>query len=314
MVLPILGYLVVTWGTPFERGFGVPVATDIAFGLALLMILGDRVPTALKAFLLAFAAADDVGGVLVIALFYGHGISLVWLAAAVAVAGLTSVIVRLKPQVTWTYAALGSALWATTALSGVHVTIAGVVFGLMIPIRRLYHPSEVAERVHSLTDQLLEAEPREHERLLGRLQEVTDRSESPAERFARILRPTVSYLILPIFGLGMAGTSLNADAWSGLVTQPAALGILTGLLVGKPLGVLGFSWLAVRSGVAALPPTLRWHHVAGAAMLSGIGFTVSLFIAGLAFEPSTLQIAKLAVLVSSVLAGAAGLVTLVAKR
>lgn len=310
MIVPIAAYLVVTWDTPQRGGFGVPVATDIAFALALLTVLGDRVPAALKAFLLAFAAADDVGGVLVIAVFYGHGFSLAWLLTALAVAASTAAILRLHPQNPWTYVGLGSALWAATALSGIHVTIAGVVFGLMVPNTALFSTEEVAEGAGELADELSTARPSTRARSIGRLEELTTRTESPAAKMARVLRPVVGYVVLPLFGLAMAGTAMNLDAWRALPGSPAALGIALGLVVGKPVGVLLFTWIGVRLGIASLPPSLTWRHVTGAAVLASIGFTVALFIAKLAFEPAALEVAKLAILTSSALGGSLGLALL----
>jgi Na+:H+ antiporter, NhaA family len=312
MLVPIAAFLTVTWGTPYASAFGVPVATDIAFALALLMTLGDRVPGALKAFLLAFAAADDMGGVLVIALFYGHGLSWLWLGVAVAVAVVGALVLHfLRPQLTSVYVTLGGTLWVSLALAGVHMTVAGVVIGLLIPLRPLFAPEEVAERAGPLVEALGgDGHPRERARLLGRLEELVTRSESPADRAARALTPTVSYFVLPVFGLAMAGTSLSAEAWTGLVDNAAALGTVAGLVLGKPLGILAFTWAGVRLGLADLPPGLRWRHVVGAAALAAIGFTVALFIARLALEPEDLEVVKLAILGSSTLAAVAGVMIL----
>lgn len=315
MLVPIALYMAVAWDSPHRGGFGVPVATDIAFALALLMVLGDRVPAALKAFLLAFAAMDDVGGVLVIAVFYGHGLSLPWLVAAIAVTALSYWVFRLRPQSVWVYASLGFLLWATTAISGIHVTIAGAAFGLLIPRRPLYRAREVADRAGRLAESLETAtgEGADRDRLLGRLEELAARSESPAEMLARHLNPVVSYVVLPLFGLALAGTSLSADAWADLPGHTGALGIVTGLLIGKPLGVFGFSWLGARLGIAALPSGLDWGHVLGASALASIGFTVSLFIAKLGFPPADLAVVKLAILFSSCVGAATGLTILFSK-
>lgn len=314
MLVPAAFYLSVTLGTPYWRGFGVPVATDVALVVALLMILGDRVPDGLRAFLLAFAAVDDIGGVIVIAAAYGHGVSWPWLGGVIVMSGVCLGAFRARPH-PWAYLVLGLALWFTVVQAGVHPTIAGVLFGLLLPIRPLFRPDEVAEHSAPLLRHLQSAADEvSAEETLGRLEELAARSEAPASRVGRLVQPFVSYAILPVFGLAAVGTSLNADAWAGVVSHPGAVGIVLGLVLGKPLGVFLFSWLGARLGLARLPRGLHWGHILGAAALSSMGFTVSLFIAELAFDPVDLVPVKLAIFASSVLGGALGLLILLTAR
>ncbi|MCA9737849.1 MAG: Na+/H+ antiporter NhaA [Gemmatimonadetes bacterium] len=306
MAVPIAVYLAWTRGTPAQSGFGVPVATDIAFALAFLLVLGDRIPASLKAFLLAFAAVDDVGGILVIALFYGHGIAWGWLAAAGAVTATLLLLGRTDARAPWLYGGLALLLWASTALSGVHVTIAGVVLGLVLPARPLFDREEAARRVRALAERL-DRGPTSRDALLGAMEELVARTEAPAERAARGLRPWVSYVVLPVFGLAMAGTALDPAALRDAVSSTAAQAIAVALVLGKPVGVLAATGLAVALGWARLPAGVGWRHIAGVATLSGIGFTVSLFIAKLAFGPEALASVRVAILGSSLLAGLGGL-------
>ncbi len=270
MVVPAAVYLAVNGGGAGARGWGVPMATDIAFAVGVVSLLGRRVPSSLKLFLLTLAVVDDLGAILVIAVFYARGISFTALLAAVvlvaAMAGLRAAGVARLPV----FVLLGVGVWLAVYESGVHATIAGAVLGLLAPVA-------VAERLED------------------RLQLVT------------------GFAIIPLFALANAGVVLSADALAGPGGVRIALGVGLGLVVGKLVGVSGASWLAVRLGVGTLPEGVGWGHVAGIAAMAGIGFTVSLFVAGLAFtSPGAEDAAKIGVLAASVVASAVGVAVLLA--
>ena len=275
MVVPALLYASVNAGGPGAAGWGVPMATDIAFALGVLALLGDRVPTSLRVFLAALAIADDLGAVLVIAFFYTSAIDWAALGGAGVVLLFLIGLNRAGARRPVTYALLGAVLWVFMLKSGIHATIAGVVLALTIPART-------------------------------RISEEPFRGASPLQQMEHALHGVVAFVIMPIFALANAGVSLGTDI-GAVVSSPIAIGVALGLLLGKPIGITLASVIAVRSGAADLPTGASWRHVHGAAWLGGIGFTMSLFIAGLAFKTAEqLDIAKLAVLGASTLAGAIG--------
>jgi NhaA family Na+:H+ antiporter len=299
MVVPALIFLALNTGEA-ARGWGIPMATDIAFALGALALLGSKLPHALRVLLLSLAIVDDVGAVVVIAVFYSGGISWTWLGAAVGLLGLILVIRRLRIWWVPLYVIVGAGVWLATLQSGVHPTIAGVALGLLTPPR----PLNRKELEHSPLLQRAEGSKRDaipaEEAQLHRLRitvavPVTDRLE-------HILHPWTSYLILPVFALSNAGVPLSFEDLSAAASSPVSLGIVAGLVAGKMLGVSGFAWLSVRLG-ARLPGELRWRHVMGVAALAGIGFTMSLFISGLAFQdPDMESEAKMGILTGSLLA------------
>jgi NhaA family Na+:H+ antiporter len=314
MIVPAAIFLAVNAGDPVAaRGWGVPMATDIAFSIGVLALLGRRAPPSLKVFLLTLAIVDDIGAILVIAFFYSTGVSLLWLLAAavavVAVAALQLVQVRWMAP----YIVLAGALWLALFESGVHATIAGVVLGLLTPARPLHHPAQVE---HAVTGYLVDgklADPdveEGDESILLRIASTATEGVSPLARLQHRVHPWSSFVVLPMFALANAGVSLDGgfDLTSGL-----ALGIILGLVVGKPLGVLLAAWIAIRAFGARLPDRAGWPEVTGAGMLAGIGFTVSLFVTGLAFPPDIGDQAKIAVLIASCVAGLLGAVLLLAR-
>ena len=271
MIVPAALYLVLNHGGPASRGWGIPMATDIAFSLGVLALLGASAPLTLKVFLSAFAIVDDIGAVLVIALFYTANIAWAALGFAAGILVLLLLLNRLRVHSIWPYLALGLCLWFFILKSGVHATVAGVLLALFIPSRP---PDE--------------------------------QTPSPMKYLEHLLHPWVAFLIIPLFALANAGVSLHgADlAW---ITHPVFLGIAVGLIVGKQIGILLFSWLSVRLGMASLPEDVGWRHVYGAGWLGGIGFTMSVFITTLAFDdPAILTVAKLAILAASVLSAVGG--------
>lgn len=308
MVLPAILYVLVTGGGAGGHGWGIPMATDIAFALGVLALLGSRVPAALKLFLLTLAIVDDVGAILVIAAFYSANIDAAALFVAGAGLGLYALLRRLRVDWSPVYIGLAVAVWYATYQSGVHATIAGVALALLTPTHRLA-PADTARRwAEGLSD-----EPSASE--IHQMTIIARESVSPAEHLEEMLHPLTSFVVLPLFALANAGVEMRSDMLSGKGATRVAIGVVVGLVAGKLLGILGGAWLGVRLRVAVLPDQVRWRHLAGAAALGGIGFTVSLFIAGLAFsDPTLIDAAKLAILMASVASAILGAGILLSQR
>jgi NhaA family Na+:H+ antiporter len=314
MVTPALFYLAFNAGGPGAPGWGIPMATDIAFTLGLLTLLGNRVPFSLKVFFTALAIADDLGAVLVIAIFYTAGIS--WVSLAVGAVFLLALIGlnRARVYATLPYALLGIGLWLAFLESGIHPTIAGVLLALTIPTRSPPNTRALLAQVVSLLEGFdlpreWRAEPdSQRQATLNTLEVVADRMRSPAQRLEHDLNPWTTYLILPLFALANAGVVLSGEgAGQPSLFDPIGVGILFGLVLGKPLGISLFSWLVVRLGWAELPSGVGWAQLFSASWLAGIGFTISLFITNAAFADPALQAtAKLAILIASLLAAGLG--------
>ena len=301
MVVPALIYVAVNAGGSGSHGWGVPMATDIAFAVGVLALLGDRVPASGKVLLLALAIVDDIGAIVVIAVVYSDALALGWLAAAMV--GLL-VMVALRRARVWylpVYVVLGIGVWLCTFESGVHATIAGVAIGLITPARPLLTEPEaddIADRLSN--DTAVTAE--EVRQISFELRE----SVSLAERIEDLLHPWSSYVIVPIFALANAGVTLEADVLREVLTQPIFLGIVVGLVVGKPVGIVGMTWLVSRPRFGGFPRTVPWPPLVGAATVAGIGFTVSLLIADISFEGVELEEAKLGILAASIVASLLG--------
>ena len=295
MVVPALLYLAVVGGSEGSRGWGIPMATDIAFAMGILALLGGRVPSALKLFLLTLAIVDDIGAIVVIAVFYAGDLNTAYLGGAVAL--LAAMVVLRRAGIIWMapYLVLGAAVWVLTLASGVHATIAGVALGLITPAVPMTPGSVAREWAGDLSD-----EPSPDE--LAAMTRLAQTSVSPAERLQHQLHPWSSFLVVPVFALANAGVAIGGD---GPVRVTAA--VVLGLVVGKTVGITAASWLAIRLGLARLPEGVGWAMVVGTGAVAGIGFTVSLFVAELAFEAGTVQdAAKVGVLAASVLAAALG--------
>ncbi len=270
MVVPAVIYIVINAGRPSVSGWGIPMATDIAFALGALSLVGNRVPVSLRAFLLALAIVDDVGGIVVIAVFYTSDLSLPWLGIAAIVFVATYGLATARFQAWILYAVLGCVAWYAVHASGLHATIAGVVLALVIPAQ--------------------DADSR------GGIYRAEDR-----------LHPFSSFLVVPLFALANAGIVLSASALADAMSSHVAMGAAIGLVVGKPVGIMLFSYFAVKSRLAALPDDMRWTDLLGVALLAGIGFTVAIFIATLAFDdPVLVEEAKLGILMASVTAALLG--------
>ncbi len=321
MVVPAAIYALLNTGGPGIDGWGIPMATDIAFALGVLMLLGDRVPVGLKVFLTALAVVDDLGAVLVIAVFYTAQLDWQALGLGFAVLALLVALGRMGVRRRAVFAILGVVVWYFFLKSGVHATVAGVLAALTVPHRIARGRGEMLERLDDITDDLDEREAKDltvydehHEAALQEIQKVADQAGSPLQHMEHDLAPWVAYGIMPVFALANAGVALSGDVVGGLLTDPVAWGVVLGLVVGKQLGVLGFAWAAVKLGWANLPSAVDWRLIHGASALAGIGFTMSIFIASLAFPGSELlDRAKMGILVASAIAAAAGTMILVAR-
>lgn len=304
MAAPALIFVAFTWGGPGVSGWGVPVATDIAFAVGILALLGERVPVGLKVFLLALAIADDLGGVLVIALFYTDRLDLGMLALALLAWGAAMFYGRgggMKPLV---YALIGAVTWYFTLKSGVHATIAGVLMAFAVPMRHGMSTREFGEALRSCDEVTGDLE--DVEAHIQQVEDVIDRAQSPLHAMEHNLQPYVAYFVMPVFAFFNAGVSVLGG--SGALIGDVSVGVFLGLVLGKPLGITLVAWLTVVAGFAVLPRGATWLGLAGVGMVAGIGFTVALFIAGLAFpDPALLDEAKVGVLAASVVAALAGL-------
>jgi NhaA family Na+:H+ antiporter len=272
IALPALIHFALNYGTPTRAGIGIPMATDIAFALGVLALLGGRVPASLKVFLTALAVMDDLGAIIVIALFYTAKLSVAYLAGAFVVFGLLVALNRLRVMRLIPYLLGGALMWFLMLKSGVHATIAGVLLAFAIPFT-------------------------------GKEEDA----ESPSHRLEHVLHKPVAFIILPIFALANTGIVLGADAL-GSLTANNSVGIISGLLIGKPVGITLLSFIAVSIGICRLPLDLNWKHVFGAGLLGGIGFTMSIFITNLAFagESDVINNSKMAILLASLTAGTIG--------
>jgi NhaA family Na+:H+ antiporter len=310
MLAPALLFALFNHGTPTAGGWGIPMATDIAFALAVLQLLGARVPLGLKVFLTALAIVDDLGAVLVIAGFYTKELHLNFLYLALGTWGIMLLFNWLRVRSLWAYLPLGVVLWYFMLESGIHATLAGVLLAIAIPFRIPFTRAELLHRVDERLA-LLRIETHEPEadpRVISEeLEDLHQRISSPAQRLEHLLHPVVGFGIIPLFAFANTSLLIEPAALQGLVS-PLGLGVFLGLVVGKPLGIGALSWLTVRLGWAVLPPGVAWRHLWAAGVLGGIGFTMSIFVTLLALgehSPGT-QVAKLAILIASLVAGSVG--------
>lgn len=313
MLAPAALYLTLAGGAETRAGWGVPMATDIAFAVGVLTLLGKRVPAALRVLLLALAVIDDLGAIVVIALFYSAGISVAGLLVAAAGFGAIIALQRFGVRSKVVYIAPALVAWGGTYAAGIHPTIAGVLVGLMTPVRAWLGADGFVAGVRHEMQHLERTERHEisaHE-LAGSLRHVeAARREalSPAEGLIQALHPWVAFAIMPVFALANAGVTLGADS-TGEAATSVALGVSVGLVVGKPIGVLLASWLCLRLGIGLLPSGVTWRHLVVLGCVAGVGFTMALFIAQLAFpDARLLAAAKLGVLLASAGAGVFALV------
>lgn len=309
MVVPALFYLLLQSGQPGQSGWGTVMATDTAFVIGCLALLGTRIPQSLRIFMLSLAIVDDIGAVLVVAIGYGSDIH--WEALALAAVGF--VIVRamalLGVRSMMVFFLVGGLIWIAVDASGIHATVTGVILGLMTPTTKWVSD----KRLHAILDRVAAYPPGDHwsgdteDRKALRLAEAAARETlSPVERLLMKLHPWVGFVIMPIFAFANAGVSISFAEFGSSVT----VAVFVGFALGKPIGVLLFSWLALRMGIAERPPDLNWTLLSAGGLLAGIGFTMALFIANLAFSPALINDAKLGILFASIFSAVAGVLLL----
>jgi NhaA family Na+:H+ antiporter len=311
MVVPGAIYLLVEGAGPGRSGWGIPMATDIAFVVGFIALLGSRVPFGLKILLLTLAIIDDIGAILVIAVAYTAHTSLWFLGIGAASFGIVYLLRRIGIRPVPVYTIVGAGIWFAFLKSGVHPTVAGVVLGLLTPANSWFTGRSlltVMEGVVQRLRQVREADDWEHHEEAVELLTTTARETvSPLDRLETALHPWVAFGIMPLFALANAGVKVDLSS----VTSPVAVAVAAGLLFGKPLGIVTFSWVAVKLGIARLPSGVNWRILFGAACLAGIGFTMSLFIAGLALDADLLAAGKVGTLLGSVASAVLGLGLLV---
>ena len=312
MVAPALIYTAINMGGPGAGGWGVPMATDIAFAVGVLALVGTRAPASLKVFLLTLAVADDLGAIIVIAIFYSRGVDLSWLLLAAAT--VVAVVLLRKSGVrkyVW-YVVAAGVLWLAVFESGVHATIAGVILGFLTPSRPLHPPENVSGLAEAHLE-VLQTKPadgiadEEEQATLLEVSRLAREGVSPLARLQAALHPWTSFLVLPLFALANAGVEVSGAGLGAIFSEPVSLGIILGLVLGKPIGVMAAAFLTIKLGIARLPRGVGWLELAGVGLLAGVGFTVAIFIAGLAFEdPALTSAAKVGILAASALAGLVG--------
>lgn len=309
MIAPASIYLLLQWGQPAEHGWGTVMATDTAFVVGVLALLGTRIPHSLRIFMLSLAIVDDIGAILVVAIAYTSDVS--WSAVALAGLGVACVVGMARAGIRGfpLYFLIGGCTWVAVDASGIHGTVAGVILGLLTPARRWVNPQRLYGILgqviaHPETDSGSKATP---DRDSLQVAEVAAReSLSPVERLEIALHPWVGFIIIPLFALANAGLPLSFED----LEHSVSVAVIAGLVIGKPVGIFAFTWLAVRTGVAARPAELDWKLMAGAGLLAGIGFTMSLFIAELAFVSSLVDSAKFGVFSASALSALMGVILL----
>jgi len=316
MVVPVLIYISINPEGHALDGWGVPMATDIAFALGALALLGNRIPKSLLTFLVALAIVDDLGAVMVIALFYTETLNFLALAIAAAMMLLLVALNLGGVRRSLPYILLGVVLWIAMLKSGVHATLAGIFLAFTIPMRPKYDPKRFLSYINEMVGQIRRAYQREenlvkNDELRSRvhaLGEGVHRVQAPAQVLERQMHLPSAYLVIPIFSLANAGIPIDWSSFGSVVTHPVSMGIALGLVVGKLIGIAGFSWVAVKLGVTTLPDDLNFKHIVGVSLMGGIGFTMSIFIAELGFarHVEDLLMAKTGVLLASVLAGVSG--------
>jgi Na+:H+ antiporter, NhaA family len=324
MVVPALIYSAFNAGTPAASGWGIPMATDIAFAVGILVLLAWRIPRNLIIFLTALAIADDLGAVLIIAVFYTQSLDLRSLAAAALLLAILVLLNRGGVRHGLPYVLIGIPLWVALHHSGIHATLAGILLAMTIPARPAHTPARFERRIEELLDAFradrrdlsTPDDPLTNQRMAS-IAEAVERSsaavQAPLQRIEHRLTPWVTFVVIPVFALSNAGIDLLAVSWREALSEPVTLGVGAGLLIGKFVGISLFSWAAVRLRIARLSSGVGWRHLLGAAWLGGIGFTMSLFIAQLAFSAAHLvEQAKLGILLGSAASAVIGLAWLYA--
>jgi len=318
--VPVLIYLSINPEGHTINGWGVPMATDIAFALGALALLGKRIPKNLLTFLIALAIVDDLGAVLVIALFYTETINIFALIIAAAVMVALVVINLGGIRRSSPYILLGVVLWIAMLQSGMHATLAGIILAFTIPMRPKYNANRFLSQINEMVIQIKRAYKQEenivrNDELRSRVRALGDGVllvQAPAQIIERKMHIPTAYFIIPVFSLANAGVPIDLASFGSVITHPVSIGITAGLVLGKLIGIAGFSWIAVKLGVTSLPSGLNFKHIIGVSLMGGIGFTMSIFIAelGFAHHAEDLLMAKTGILIASVLAGVSGFIWL----
>ena len=312
MMIPAIIYTAFNLGNPGASGWGIPMATDIAFTVGVLTLLGKRIPTPLKAFIVALAIVDDIGAVLVIALFYTTGVSVSSLGAAVIILLALFFANRLKVRSTLVYAILGIFLWFAFLKSGVHATVAGVLLALLIPSKPDIDMEDFHSNAQGILNRLDESDKktdvlsnREHQGSILSMEVLTTHAETPMQRMERFLHPWVTFMIVPLFALANAGIPLGN--FSTAVTSTVSMGVIFGLIAGKQIGITLFTWIAIKTNLSIMPRKVSWRQIYGVSWLAGIGFTMSIFITNLSLASPALAVqSKMGILLASLIGGIVG--------
>ncbi len=313
MIVPAALYLILQSGQPGQIGWGTVMATDTAFVIGCLALLGSRIPQSLRIFMLSLAIVDDIGAILIVAVGYGSQIS--WVALTLAVLGFFIVrcMALLGVRNIAIYFFVGGLIWLTIDTSGIHPTVAGVILGLMTPTERWVSD----KRLHEILGQVIphsfggirESGDTEERKALQMVEAAARESRSPVEQLEIMLHPWVAFAIMPLFAFANAGVQLSLNNFEG----PITLAVFAGLVLGKPIGILSFSWVALRTGIAVRQSDLDWRLLTGGGLLAGIGFTMALFIANLAFSSDLINDAKTGIFLASILSALAGIGLLIRR-
>jgi NhaA family Na+:H+ antiporter len=319
MVVPALIYATLNAGKPGAAGWGIPMATDIAFAVAVVTAAGNRVPPGARLMLLSLAIVDDLGAIVVIAVFYTQGLSALWLAGSVAALLAAWLLQRAHVRAPAVYVVLAVLTWYCLFQSGVHPTLAGVAFGFLTPAWSFYDPGLFSRRADEITRTVAvsaggaptQQEYEAAQSALRDMRRLAAETQAPLERLEWRVAPWVTFLVLPVFAFANGGLALPHGALTRWLVDSVSLGVVAGLVIGKPVGIMAAAWIATRTGLAVLPTGTSWRQLLGVAACGGVGFTVALFVSNLAFNAGSLgDAARLGILVGSLLSGAAGLLLL----
>lgn len=322
MIAPGLIYFSLNAGTPSQSGFGIPMATDIAFALGVMMLLGKRVPVALKVFLVTLAVADDLGAIIVIGIFYTSNFSIMWFLVSLALLAVLIVLNRLDVRSLAPYLIIGVFLWLAVHTTGIHATIAAVALAFTIPIKSKLDSGEYENKLSKTLIPHFSTKDKERANILlhneqmeslGMIIKESKRVQNPLLRLEHTLAPWSNFFIMPLFGFANAGVMISSNI--DFRIDHIMLGIILGLVIGKPIGILTFTFLCDKLKIAKKPESVSWINILGAGMLGGIGFTMSIFVSNLAFsDPSSTDLSKLSILIASSLAGILGSLFLIIEH
>ncbi|WP_268225759.1 Na+/H+ antiporter NhaA [Sinomicrobium oceani] len=322
MLVPAVIYMMINQGLPSSDGWGIPMATDIVFTLALMGVVSNRVPVAAKVFLVALATVDDLGAVIVIALFYSSDLSLFNLSIGLVILAILLIANFMGVRNIIFYAALGiGGVWLAFLLSGVHATIAGVLVAFAIPARTKVDENEYSGHIRGLISEFDREIPlkgplttvKQHD-IIEEIKNVSYAAQTPLQKLETAMHPWVSFIVIPLFAVSNAGVVIGGNFFRDL-ENPVSLGIIAGLVIGKCIGIFGFTWIMARFKIAKLPGNTGWRHILGLSLLAGMGFTMSLFVTNLAFNDAQfITQAKYGILLASLIAAILGVIVLKTSR